>query len=128
MELDDQALRMFIQTLERECGPFQSANFGIDVFVESRRRLQTVMARGVAPGAAPPANVPKPVGLTFANTRAIAYVFVDQVAITRNTVLVSDMLVLLPDGHGVVLRPDSGAAKAALALGIPCLERGTPRR
>lgn len=124
--LDDKALKRFIQTLEQACGPFQSANFGLDVFIESRRRLQEAAARGVVPGAATPANVPKPVGLTFANTRAVAYVFVDQQAIQRGTVLMTDILVLLPDGRAVALGSGGEAAQAAQALGIALIEGEAP--
>lgn len=124
--LDDTALKLFIQTLEQECGPYQYANFGIDIFVDSRRRLQEAAERGAVPGAAIPTNTPKPVGLKFANTRAIAYVFVDQDAIKRGTVLVSDMLVLLPDGRGVTLMSGGDAAQTALALGIPLVILAVP--
>lgn len=115
--ISDAQLLGFGRVLESRIGEYQNANFGIDVFIESRTRVRSLLTSSASPGAPSPTNAPRPIGLKFADTRAIGYVFVDQDALRGGRVLLEDILVLLPDDRAVILRADADASLTAAMLG-----------
>jgi len=112
--LDDARMRMVFEGLHSRAGAFESASFGLDVLRDSHERLRALArsARGSVD------QVPKPIGMKFASTRIIAYVFVDQDALGKNQVQIADILFLLPDDTAACLLADGPAAKIAQVLRI----------
>ncbi len=125
-QITDERLAALLTDSRAALGPFREATFGLDVFVDSYRLVRQSAGGsgtgsvGVGGGGGPP----KPVGLTFARGRVIAYVFVDQASLDRREVLILDLLLTTPGGTGRTLLPHGPAAGAARALGIAVVGAG----
>jgi hypothetical protein len=109
------ALRTFADQLSVALGQYQ------------RTELNTadVLAAAAAfraranPAVEIPAFDARPVVLVCADARAIAYAFLDEDALNQNTVLLIDLLVILPDtDRAITLVPDGPASQVAAALSL----------
>jgi len=120
--VDDARLASFFGTLEDELGEFESAGVGLDIFFDLRER----MAGAAGSTVSPPANQPKPLGLTFKKRRVTAYFFLDQDALQNGDVVIDDALVFLGDGRAVLLALSGDAERLALYLGAPVVDLTAP--
>ncbi len=116
--VSDERLAALLVDSRMAYGPLREATFGLDVFVDSYRFVRRSAGGQGGGGGGGISAPPKPVGLTFARGRVIAYVFVDQGALDNGEVLILDMLVAGPLGSGRTLLPAGQAAEAARSLGI----------
>lgn len=117
----DEQLRSLFAPSIVNLGPFQRATFGLDVFVDSFKQVRESARRAAAAGGTGlggPGEAPKPVGLAFARGRVIAYVFVDQGALSQGSVEILDMLVVNTQGPATAMLPDGPAIQAARAMGM----------
>lgn len=125
----DERLYGLLAPSVRRYGTFRGATFGLDVFVESFKAVREAAANAQAAGQASgggPGDLPKPIGLSFANGRVIAYVFVDQGALSQRRVEILDMLVTPRGLEATTLLPDGPAVQAARSLGVPVADPSAP--
>lgn len=129
--IGDAGCQAFFADLSSRYGPPGGVRFGLDVFMENFRRVRratgaTPPFAGTPAGAAPaapaqgPTNVefPKPVALTQGGAMVLLYVFTDPDALTRDSVLVMDLLAIGPDGTATTLLPDGPALAMGKWLGV----------
>jgi len=128
----DEGCERFFADLSSRYGPPGGVRFGLDVFMENFRRVRRATGAappfagtpaGAAPAATPaqgPTNVefPKPVALTHGGAMVLLYVFTDPDALTRDSVIVMDLLAIGPDGVATTLLPDGPGLAMGKWLGV----------
>ena len=115
-------LQGFYEAIHDACGGDPTPSFTIGTIGRSRAALARALA-GVS--SAPDNFYPKPVEMIGPGARIPLWVLLDDSALDRDQVKITDMLALLPGDRALVLLPDGRFAQLARTSGLTIIELPT---
>lgn len=120
-------LEGFAKEIVGVCGDDVRATFSIGALVRATVKLRETMAKA-NPAAFQSGSPPKPVEFQGSRGRLSAWVLLDEAALDKGQVKITDMMAILPDGRALVLLPDGRFAQLARGVGMESVEIGDEKR